>query len=319
MNRIVKYFATLLLTAVCAVPLFAQQTIDFRINEILIKNDSNYVDEYGRHVAWVEIFNTAYNSVNLSECYLTDDTTGFADGTGFAHWYKIPKGDPNTLITQRNSAVFFFDNCPLYGTFHVSIDLQKSKTNYIALIASDGKTLVDLVEYPRELKDSTISYGRPYDGEEELGYLDFFTPGSLNQVTANASKAEKLMRDDPYGIGLAIISISAVFTALAVIYLMLKIFGKVSKKKEKAEQPAKATKKTNTPKADANEEIAAATAVALALSEGVPEEEIAAIAMALHLHLNSMHDEESEIITIDAQYSPWSQKNLTMKRVQRKM
>lgn len=319
MNKIIKYFAIILLTAVCAVPLFAQQTTDFRINEILIKNDSNYVDEYGRHVAWVEIFNTAYNSVNLSECYLTDDTTGFADGSGFERWYKIPKGDPNTLIQQRSTAVFFMDNSPLYGTFHVNFDLHESKTNYIALIASDGKTLVDLVEYPAELKDSTVAYGRPHDGEDELCYLEYFTPGSLNQVTSDATKAEKLLKDDPYGIGLAIISITAVFTALAVIYLMLKLFGHFSRKSAKPKEAKKEPKKANKQKADANEEIAAATAVALALEDGASDEEIAAIATAIHLHLNSLHDEESEIITIDAQYTPWSQKNLTMKRVQRKM
>ena len=43
----------------------------------------------------------------------------------------------------------------------------------------------------------------------------------------------------------------------------------------------------------------------------------AAIGVALHLHFNSMHDEESEVITINMpskHYSPWAQKELTMKR-----
>jgi hypothetical protein len=41
----------------------------------------------------------------------------------------------------------------------------------------------------------------------------------------------------------------------------------------------------------------------------------------LHLYLNEYRDEESEIVTIDmpsARYSPWAQKELVMKRVQRR-
>ena len=48
--------------------------------------------------------------------------------------------------------------------------------------------------------------------------------------------------------------------------------------------------------------------------------EIAAITAALHLHFNSMHDEESEVITIhmpSAHYSPWAQKELVMKKAPR--
>jgi hypothetical protein len=46
-------------------------------------------------------------------------------------------------------------------------------------------------------------------------------------------------------------------------------------------------------------------------------ETVAAIGTALHLHFGSMHDEESEVITINMpskHYSPWAQKELTMKR-----
>ena len=291
--------------------LYGQQVTDLRINEILIKNDSNYVDEYGRRVPWVEIFNTAYNSVNIQECYLTDDTTGLADGTGKAHWYHIPKGDPKTLIDQRSTIVFYMDNSPLYGTFHVNFDPSVSRTNYIALISSNGKTLIDIMEYDVALRDSAVSYGRVEDGGADITYLEQFTPGSTNNVTVGRSKAEMLKQDDPYGIGLAIISMSVVFSALILIFCMLKVFGKVSRAK---------SRKTADPVA----QTSGATAVAPAEEveeEGITGEEVAAISMALHLYFNGMHDEESEVITIvnpSAHYSPWSQKELTMKRVQRK-
>jgi len=57
------------------------------------------------------------------------------------------------------------------------------------------------------------------------------------------------------------------------------------------------------------------------MTENFIGEEIAAAVMALHLYFNNVRDTESEVITIEtpsAHYSPWSQKHLVMKRVQRK-
>lgn len=315
MKSFTKYLvllAALLITA----STFGQSVRDLRFNEILINNKDNFDDEYGRHVPWVEIFNTAYNSVNLAGCYLTDDTTGFAAGKKKGgvepkHWYRIPKTDIKTNMAQRTYIVFYLDAQPLYGTFHVNFDPRTSKTNYIALISADGKDLIDLMYYPKEdLLDTTLSYGLMEDGiTGNAGFLDQFTPGSSNETQAKVSKQERLKRDDPYGIGLAIISMSVVFTALILIFAMLKLFGWSSRKIAQ-----KNAKKTETPDM-------AKTAEAQKEGEKDIEqmtgEEAAAIATALHLHFNSMHDEESEVITINMpskRYSPWAQKELTMKR-----
>ncbi|MBR0304181.1 MAG: OadG family protein [Bacteroidales bacterium] len=314
MKSCTKYLvllAALLITA----STFGQSVRDLRFNEILINNKDNFDDEYGRHVPWVEIFNTAYNSVNLAGCYLTDDTTGFAAGKKKGgvepkHWYRIPKTDIKTNMAQRTYIVFYLDAQPLYGTFHVNFDPRTSKTNYIALISADGKDLIDLMYYPKEdLLDTTLSYGLMEDGiTGNAGFLDQFTPGSSNETQAKVSKQERLKRDDPYGIGLAIISMSVVFTALILIFVMLKLFGWSSKKLAQ-----KNAKKTETPvvanvaNVDGEKQE----------DEQLTGEEAAAIATALHLHFNSMHDEESEVITINMpskHYSPWAQKELTMKR-----
>lgn len=318
MKSCTKYLvllAALLITA----STFGQSVRDLRFNEILINNKDNFDDEYGRHVPWVEIFNTAYNSVNLAGCYLTDDTTGFAAGKKKGgvepkHWYRIPKTDIKTNMAQRTYIVFYLDAQPLYGTFHVNFDPRTSKTNYIALISADGKDLIDLMYYPKEdLLDTTLSYGLTEDGNAvkdggEAIILDHYTPGSSNETQAKVSKQERLKRDDPYGIGLAIISMSVVFTALILIFSMLKLFGWSSKKLAQ-----KNAKKTETPvvanvaNVDGEKQE----------DEQLTGEEAAAIATALHLHFNSMHDEESEVITINMpskHYSPWAQKELTMKR-----
>lgn len=322
MKNYINKFLITLIGMLFSVSLFGQQVTDLRINELLIKNDSNYVDEYGRHVPWLEIFNTAYNSVNVAECYLTDDTTGLASGTGIKNWYRIPKGDPKTLILQRSSVVFYLDNNPLYGTFHVNFDPSQSKTNYVALISSNGKTLIDIFEYPDTLRHISLSYGCKDDGiktmETEDGkvisnidFLHYFTPGSTNKVILEATKAEKLKERDPYGIGLAVIAMSVVFTALFLIFAMLKVFGKwnrYSEKRKAARKKEPVMVMTQEPKEPQ-------------IKESTTGEEIAAITLAVHLYLNSSHDEESEIITIEPpviRYSPWSQKHLIMKRVHRK-
>lgn len=314
LNKILVLLVALLVTG----STFGQSVRDLRFNEIFIKNTDNFDDEYGRHVPWVEIFNTAYNTVNLAGCYLTDDTTGLASvkKNGIPeHWYRIPKTDVNTAMQQRSFAVFYMDAQPLYGTFHVNFDPRTSKSSYIALISSDGKDLIDLMVYPKQqLMDTAMSYGLAHDGiVEEAEMMDQFTPGSTNETKIAISKQEKLKRDDPHGFGLAIISISVVFIALIVIYLMLKLFGYATK------QIAARNAAKSAP-AEETKAAVAATSTEAKDDDQITGEEAAAIAMALHMHFNSMHDEESEIITIDmpsAHYSPWAQKELTMKKTPR--
>lgn len=303
---------------------FGQSVHDLRLNEMMIKNVDNYADEYGRHVPWVEIFNTAYNTVNITGCYITDDTTGLAaagkKGSEIpSKWYKIPT-DQKMYMPQRSYLIFYLDNSPLYGPFHTNFSTAESETHYIALISSNGKELLDLVEYPVELRDTCRSFGYVLDGVRdaksfkkgirhsgELSYLNDFTPSSSNETAEKISKQDKLKRDDPYGIGMALISMAVVFTALIMIYIMLKIFNYVTRR---STQKSKAQAST-TPAA------AVATKSGDKEDDAVDGPTCAAIGVALHLHFNSMHDEESEVITINMpskHYSPWAQKELTMKR-----
>ena len=261
MKSIYKYiFTVVALFAVTAS--FGQSVHDLRLNEMMIKNEDNYADEYGRHVPWVEIFNTAYNTVNITGCYLTDDTTGLAragkkGGEIPARWYRIPT-DQKMYMPQRSFLIFFLDNSPLYGPFHTNFTPEKSNTRYIALISSDGKELLDLVEYPVELRDTSRVFGYVADGVRdnkafkkgirasgELNFLSDFTPASSNETEVKISKQDKLKRDDPYGIGMAIISMAVVFTALIMIYIMLKIFNYVTRR---STQKSKAKKERQKPK-----------------------------------------------------------------------
>lgn len=315
-----RYFNKILFLLMAMVVMgsaLAQSTHDLRFNEMMIKNVDNYQDEYGRCVPWVEVFNPAYNTVNLAGCYITDDTTGLSNtrkrgGEIPSHWYRISKSDINTAMPQRSFVIFFLDGEPLYGTFHVNFDARTSKTNYLALITSDGKELIDIMHYPASLRDTALVFGYENDGITENAHiLDHFTPGSSNEVTIKASKEEKLKKEDPYGIGLSIIAMSVVFSCLILIYLMLKVFGAMSRRaaRKEAEKSGKIASVASTVDGKKDDDIVLQTG-----------EEIAAITAALHLHFNSMHDEESEVITIhmpSAHYSPWAQKELVMKKAPR--
>lgn len=102
--RIFFSFSLLAALSLLALPrASAQSGNDIRINEILVYNDSNYIDDFGQRNAWIELFNTAYNKVDVGGMYLTNDP---ANPTK----YRIPKGDPMTSIPARNYLVFFADN-----------------------------------------------------------------------------------------------------------------------------------------------------------------------------------------------------------------
>lgn len=337
-----KFLLLTLFIALSACSVNGQSIIDLRLNEILINNTDNLSDEYGQHPAWIEVFNTAYNSVNIGGCYLTNDTTGLAAAQkdkdalnafkSRANVYNIPAGDPSTLMDQRSCIVFYLDATPTYGTFHVSF--TPANSNYIALIGSDGKTLIDILTFPESLRTSYKSYGCAEDGvvadnrdnsvlakkdnQDKRTYLEYFTPGSNNQIKSAEGKADKLAKDDPYGIMMALISISIVFVVLAIIYIILKVFAKFSSKDTKKSSPAPKTpeKKVVAGGKPTDEELAAIT---LALDQScisADEEEIAAIGMALYLYLDTQHDQESEIITFGnaADNSTWGQKHFNFKR-----
>lgn len=109
----------------------ARNAGDLKFNEILVLNDSSSVDDFGMHTAWIEIFNSAYNTVNIGGCYLTDDLNNPTK-------YWIPTGDPSTKIPARCYMVFWADNKPTRGIFYLNFDMKDAKT--IVLYSADGKT-----------------------------------------------------------------------------------------------------------------------------------------------------------------------------------
>ena len=60
-------------TGCCAVS-SAQARKGLRINEVMVVNETNFVDDYGNRGAWIELFNSNYAPLEISSVFLTNDS-----------------------------------------------------------------------------------------------------------------------------------------------------------------------------------------------------------------------------------------------------
>lgn len=300
MSRKIKIFisaiAIVIVTCMAAGELRAQNATDLKLNEILVHNDSSAVDDFGMRTPWIEIFNSAYNTVNIGGCFLTDDLDNPTK-------YWIPTGITSTKIPGRNYIVFWADNHPTRGVFHLNFTLSEGKT--IALFDANGKTLIDKIEIPVGQKPD-ITFGRKINDSDEWVYLDKSTPGANNDYTKKISAGEKFVEFDPYGIGMTVIAMMVVFSALAILFIIYKNLGRFFISR------GAAAKKSVT------SEIKTAGAQPHVAMSG---EVNAAIALALHLYQSELHDYENTVLTIQKvsrTYSPWSSKIYTLRKTPNK-
>lgn len=273
----------------------AQRATSMRINEVLVINDDNFVDDYGKRHAWIELFNTSAGTVNIAGCYLTDDKNN-------PKKYPIPKGDVLTQIPPRQHTLFWADGEPDRGTFHVNFTLDPSKENYIALYDADGRTLIDEITVPAAQRPD-VSYGRVIDGQEEWAQLTKVTPSTNNLTLDSNEKIENFKNNDSLGIGMTITAMAVVFLGLLLLYLIFKQVGKA----------AIAASKRNAEKAGAP--------VSASAPDEVSGEVFAAIATALYEMSDDNHDIEHTVLTIRKvrrAYSPWSSKIYSLRETPRK-
>lgn len=284
---------------------FAQGVKSLRINEVLVNNVSNYEDDYGVHSAWIEIYNTAFASVNLRSCYLTNDKNNPTK-------YPIPKSDVLTKIDPRQHTLFWADGMPNRGTFHVSFKLDSTTTNWIGLYDANGKTLIDSVTVPANMK-ANFSYAREEDGSSKwvvkgADDKNYVTPDTNNLTQDKNLKVDAFRIHDQAGIGMSIIAMGVVFCGLILLYLSFKIVGNIAKK----------LSKRNAMKAHGITDKKEAEEKAIGTESG---EIFAVIALALHEYQENVHDIEETILTINKvkrNYSPWNSKIYTLRETPRR-
>ena len=294
----------------------AQRTTSLRINEILVINEDNFVDDYGKKFPWIEIFNSSPGTVDIGGCFLTNDLNN-------PKMYMVPKGDVLTKIKPRQHVLFWADSKPTHGTFHLNFTLDPVKPNFIALFDSDGSTLIDSITIPDGQK-ADISYGLVEDGwnqkklDEELRlnslykggnklwvYYEKVTPSSNNKILDTNEKIDNFKENDKDGIGMTITAMSVVFVALILLYLIFKFVGKMAV----SASHRRAMKASGLTKEQAKDIATESGAI------------YAAIAMAIHEVTESTHDDENTVLTIKnvaRNYSPWSSKIYTLREMPKK-
>lgn len=286
MNK--KFGVLLLLMALFTFGANAQLTTSVKINEVLVINETNFMDGYGQRSPWIELYNNSAGAVDLRGCFLTNDKNN-------PKKFMIAKGDVLTKIQPNQHLLFWADNRPERGTFHANFTLDPNKDNYIALYDVDGITLIDEVVIPAGQK-ADVSIGLDVDGSGTWTTLPRVSP-SANNINFNTNeKVERFQRNDSFGIAMTITSMAVVFIGLIVLYILFKYIGKASiratQRNAKKAAEASGTKLS----ADAGQENG---------------EALAAIAMALYEMSDDNHDIENTVLTIrkvQRRYSPWSSK-----------
>lgn len=276
------------------------------INEVLVKNVNNYQDDYGQQNGWIEIFNKSYGSENLAGCYIRVKNQ-LCDSI-----YFIPKGDVLTIVKPRQHALFWADNQPNRGTFHLNCVLDQAGENYIELLDS-GKKLLDSVTVPANKLWDDWSWGRVGDGSDEWEVKGadenkYVTPSTNNKTLNSNPKKDKFEAFDKNGFGMAISAMSVVFSGLLLLFILFKTIGKA----------AIALSKRNAMKVKGVTNEKEAKEKKLGEAQG---EVIAAISMALHEMQNDDHDYEETVLTITRvkrSYSPWSSKIYSLRETPNK-
>lgn len=303
----------LAVAAGCAV-MSAQSRSKLRINEVMVQNDSNMVDDYGQHSAWIELFNSNYAPLEISSVYLSTDPQ--KDPKKRAQ-YPVPLGDELTKIGKRQHVLFWADGEPTRGTFHLNFRLNPGQDNTIWLYDADGITLIDSVVVPAAATVPGVSYARHAELGDSVNVWEirdnssaklYVTPSSANQIKDVNPKVKKFAEEDANGFGMTVVAMGIVFSALFVLclcFLAISRIGAHFQRERKRE-------------AHGLEPAAAGQPVARTAQDS--GEEIAAVVMALHQHFNA-HDQESAVLTINKvkrAYSPWSSKIYNMREIPRR-
>jgi len=141
------------------------------INELLASNVETVKDPQGEYADWIELHNPTDAAIDVGGMYLTDEA-------GDPAKWQLPMGSPSlTRIPAGGFLVIWADGDTDDAGLHASFGLSATGDE-VCLYTADGTTLLDRVEYGRQLPD--VSWGRLPDGSGEWRSFAVPTPGSAN-------------------------------------------------------------------------------------------------------------------------------------------
>jgi hypothetical protein len=149
------------------------------ISEFMAQNETVLADEDVAFSDWIEIYNPGPGATNLNGFYLTDDASNLTK-------WRLP----SQTIAAGGYLVIFASgkNRTVAGAqLHSSFSLD-ADGEYLALVASNGTTVVSSFGAAFSEQYPDISYGRQTSGtnptlrSNQPGYLVSHTPGAANTV-----------------------------------------------------------------------------------------------------------------------------------------
>lgn len=333
-----KKILLICLVSLFTVPAFAQGVLNVRINEVLVINDGDVIDDYGRHSSWIEVFNTGYEKVDIGGCFLAVRYSDRYDNDGSKQIvkYYIPKSDPNTSMGSLEYRLFYCEGTDTKGTFYTNFTLDDDNIDMVVLYNSNGKDVISVFKFPEDywpIPDVSLgligheepeSFIFPSISREarkewkEKGwstnsgdhYLDWlgaelkYQPQVMDKTTPAATNEPPLdvPRHEVFRRNDSS-GIVMTLTAMAVVFSALVLLTFVFKLFGKV-MVTRTNKKEADSKGVPREETKARTT-------SYTGEEIAAIGLALKMYQEDLHVKEATVITINRVgriYSPWSSK-----------
>lgn len=180
MSYIQNVISSLLICSFIGVSLLAQdgQFPSIRINEFLASNGAVLLDGNQESSDWIELFSETRFSLDLGGMYLTDDANeltkwAFPAGTYIDPWDYL-------VVFASGKPDIAYPAIDPKGYLHTNFNLS-AKGEYLALVASDGQTILQdfAPQYPSQWRD--MSYG-VYSSRvgNRVGYMSTPTPLGAN-------------------------------------------------------------------------------------------------------------------------------------------
>ena len=341
---------------ITSLPTWSQGAKSIRITEVMTNNRTSIVDEYGAHKSWVELSNSSFTTYNIRGMFLTTDRRVLDKKMSPEERRKLmcplPNNEPRTTLAGKKSVIIYDryiwhedseETCPDCfpkgkghfrwlsegtGPFQLKLglvplkeiaDAFHEKNNWIALYDGNAVDLIDSISIPWLAADQ--SYALTSDFKTwKISRADEVTPGYLPQSTG-LSKPQILKKTDPYGVGIAVLSMGIVFSCLALLFIFFLAFGAYMKHKQRiaraTEKHANLLYKTGKKTLEVTSEISHKTNVMLKdglTTKGIDKEiYMAVISLALKEYLEDVHDIESGIITIKPKQTRWNAPNFNNK------
>jgi len=141
------------------------------INEIVASNNS-FMDDFDESNDWIELYNNGTDPVDLNNYFISDDLDDPSK------WQLLESFSGEFVLNAGEYVIFWADNQPEQGSFHLGFTLKKSGESVI--LSSEDLTSSCQLTYPSLLAD--VSYG--YDiASDSYVFYQTPTPESANALT----------------------------------------------------------------------------------------------------------------------------------------